>query len=147
MKVRCISQKGELLTEQYIDPRRGLTRDHDFNLTLDKDYVIYALAVRGNQVWYYIVDDCEGWFPINRPAPLFRVIDDRVSRFWTIKLTPGNPDHDILFAFEEWDSDDRFYDRLTDRSPLEVSAFVARKLLMDEEFSEKQRTSETDHQL
>jgi hypothetical protein len=30
---------------------------------------------------------------------------------------------------------------------LEVSAFVARKLLMDEEFSEKQRTSETDHQL
>jgi hypothetical protein len=134
MRVRCISQKGESLTKEYIDPRVNITKETDFRLTRGKEYLVYALAVRRDQVWYYVIDDCELWYPRNIPAPIFEIADDRVSRFWTVKLTPGNPDHDVLLAFEEWDSKDLFYDRLTDRFAPEVSLFEARKLQMDQEF-------------
>ena len=136
MRVRCISKQGELLTKEYIDPRVNITKETDFRLTRGKEYVVYALGIRRDQVWYYVIDDCELWYPINIPAPLFKVVDDRVSQFWRVKLTPKNPDHDVLLAFEEWDSDDLFYGRLTDRCPSEVAVFKARRLRMDQEFEE-----------
>jgi|SRR5713101_7313300 len=137
MKVRCISRKGELLTEEYIDARVNITREADFRLTRGKEYVVYALAIRPHdQVWYYVVDDNELWYPRYIPAPLFKIIDDRVSQFWRVKLTLGNSDHNVLLAFEEWVSEEWFYDRLTDHCTKEVSIFKARKLQMDQEFSE-----------
>ena len=51
-------------------------------------------------------------------------------------MTPKNPYHDVLRALEEWDSEDLFYDRSTDRCPSEVAVFKARRLRMDQAFEE-----------
>jgi hypothetical protein len=134
MRVRCISKRGELLPKEYIDPRVNVTRDADYRVTSGKEYLVYAIAFRRGQVWYYLIDDNELWYPRNLPAPLFEITDGRVSRFWKVNFTPGNPDHDMLLAFPEWDSNDLFYGRLTDRVPVEVAVFGGIKSKMDEEF-------------
>src|SRR6266478_6039238 len=134
MKIVCVARRGETLPDHYLDPRIPRTREHDFRLTLGREYVVYAVAIRKDQVWYYVVDDTDSWFPIYKPAPLFKIVDDRVSRHWRVKLTPGNLDHEVLLAFEEWASDDQFYDRLSDKEQAEVRVFRERRQQMDEEF-------------
>lgn len=134
MRVRCISRRGESLPREYLDPRVNVTREADFRLTIGKEYVVYAVAIQRDQVWYYIVDDADLWFPIYKPAPLFTIIDDQASRFWRVKITPGNPDHNVLLAFHEWVSDGSFYERLSDKSPLESAIFQSRRKQMDDEF-------------
>jgi hypothetical protein len=128
MKIECIARRGESLPQEYLDPRVNLTKEADFRLTFGKQYVVYALAIRHDQIWYYVVDDCDLWLPIYKPAPLFKIIDARVSRYWRVKLTPDNLDHSILFAFQEWVSDRLFYERLNvhpellrDRAPIPAS--------------------------
>lgn len=134
MKIICIARRGETLPDHYLDARVHRTREHDFRLTMGKEYVVYAVAIRRDQVWYYVVDDTASWFPIYKPAPLFEIKDARVSRYWRLKLTPGNLDHEVLLAFEEWVSDERFYDHLSDKEQAEVKVFRERKRQMDEEF-------------
>jgi hypothetical protein len=125
----------------YLDPRIPRTREHDFRLTPGREYMVYAIAVRKDQVWYYVVDDTDSWFPIYKPAPLFRVVDDRVSQHWRVKLTPGNLDHEVLLAFAEWVSDDQFYERLADKKQAEVKVFKERRRQMDEEFQPRTPTA------
>jgi len=136
MKIACIARRGETLPEHYLDQRIPRTRESDFHLTLSKEYVVYAIAIRSDQVWYYVVDDTSPWFPINKPAPLFKIVDDRVSQHWRVRLTPGNPDHRMLLAFEEWVSEQWFYDRLSDNEEAEVKVFKERKRQMDAEFEQ-----------
>lgn len=135
MKVICIARRGETLPEEYLDSRLPRTRETDFHLTVGKEYVVYAIGVSAERVWYYVVDDDNLWFPIHKPAPLFEVVDDRVSHHWRVKLTPGNLDHGVLLAFEEWVSEDRFYDRLSDKEQAEVKVFKEWKRRMDAESS------------
>jgi hypothetical protein len=134
MRAVCIARRGETLPEGYLDPRLNVKRETDFHLTVGQKYMIYAVAIRNQQVWYYVVDDDNLWFPIYKPAPLFSIVDDRVSRHWRVKLTPGNLNHEVLLAFEEWASDDQFYDRLSDKDQAAVRVFRERRQQMDEEF-------------
>jgi hypothetical protein len=76
------------------------------------------------------------WYPVYKPAPLFKIVDDRVSRYWRVKLTPGNRDHEVLLSFEEWVSNERFYERLSDQAQAEWKIFRQRKQQMDEEFEQ-----------
>jgi hypothetical protein len=102
-------------------------REKQIFTTVGQKYVVYAVAIRNQQVWYYVVDDDNLWFPIYKPAPLFNIVDDRVSRHRRVKLTPGNLDHEVLLAFEEWASGDQFYDRLSDKEHAEVRVFRERR--------------------
>jgi hypothetical protein len=133
MKVRCISNTGWNLPEKYTDPRAGIVRDTEFRLTIGKEYVVYALALREAQVWYYVCDDAGLWYPVHHPAPLFDVVDDRLSEYWRYTFSPGHADHLGLFAFEEWGATDYFYDRLTDRVGREAEVFQRVKEAMDAE--------------
>src|SRR5712692_3366746 len=133
MKIVCVGNTGRALPDSYLDPRAGYLQDMEFPLTLGKLYVVYALAIRDNQVWYYVSDDDELYYPGQKPAPLFEVVDNKVSKYWRYAFTPKHLDHLALFAFEEWTSDAYFYDRLTDGNEREVSIFRKIKLLMDSE--------------
>lgn len=133
MRVVCVAQRGETLPEVYLDPRVNVRLETDFHLTVGREYVVYAIAIRKQQVWYYVVDDNNLWFPIYKPAPLFKIMDDRVSQHWRIKITPGNRDHEVLLAFQEWVSQEWFYDRLSDKEQVEVRVFKERKQQMDAE--------------
>jgi hypothetical protein len=134
MKVLCVSNSAETPPENYLDVRRGYGHAAEFPITVGKEYVVYALALRKNaQVWYYISDDDELYYPHHYPAPLFQVVDSRLSAYWRFVFTPEHLDHIALFAFEEWVGDGYFYDRLTDKAEDEVSTYREMKRLMDSE--------------
>ena len=107
--------------------------EHPLPLTPGKAYVVYAIAFRSGQVWLYVTDDDELYYPLSYPAALFNVVDARVSRHWHFRQTPGHLDHTAILAIPEWAGDRFFYDRLTDREDRECEVFTVAKQAMDAE--------------
>lgn len=130
MKIRCISTTGAALPESYLDPGVFLTKDSPFQLTIGQEYTVYALKKWKEQVWYYICDDAYTYYPQQNPAPLFEIVDDRVSQYWRVKFYPNGL---LRFAFKEWVDDDTFYDKLTDMEEEQVLIFERVKELIDGE--------------
>ena len=70
------------------------------------------------------------YYPMRNPAPLFEVVDNRISRYWRFELAPNGL---LTFAFEQWFLDPYFYDKLTDGEEQAVLIFEEVKDLMDTE--------------
>jgi hypothetical protein len=82
---------------------------------------------------------------MQHPAPLFEVIDDRLSSYWRFKYYPNGL---IRLAFEEWLTDSYFYDKLTDQEEREVLIFDKIKQLIDnEEYPQKSMFNKADRSL
>ena len=135
MKVRCISNTGVDLPERYLDEMAGYTAATVFEIKKTIEYVVYALAVRRSGVWYYVVDNSGVGYPIWHPAPLFELVDTRVSRYWRLGFVQEGPlEESSIFAFTEWaDSPLEFYDRLSDGDAEAVAHFSRAKGLIDAE--------------
>jgi hypothetical protein len=133
MIVRCDANKGSRLPEAYLNPAAGFTKQIEFDLAVGHDYVVYALAVRQGLVWYYLSGDVHPFYPVSYPAPLFSIVDNRLSRYWVFSYTPNHPDHEMLIAFQDWSVDRFFYDRLTDGAEAETATFARHKSLIDSE--------------
>ena len=133
MIVTCEANTGLKVPEAYLDSRAGYTRKVEFDLTVARDYVVYAVAVRRGLVWYYLSGDLHPFYPVAYPAPLFSIADNRLSRCWVLTYTPNHPDHELLIAFEEWCANRHFYDRLTDMDEMERAIFAKYKALIDSE--------------
>ncbi|MDY6805443.1 MAG: hypothetical protein SXA11_16770 [Cyanobacteriota bacterium] len=128
MKIRCIANTGPSLREHYLDPYGDFTKELEFQLTIGKEYVVYAFYERQGQVWYYIADDDYMYYPMQNPAPLFEIVDNRVSKYWRFDLKPNGL---LRVAFSQWFIVPYFYDKLTDQEPEEVDLFKTIKALME----------------
>jgi hypothetical protein len=135
MLVRCVSTSVVDLPLSY--SREGSVYGEDYvpPLTVGKTYVVYAATAASGGMWYYLADDNELYYPVWYPAPLFGVVDGRLSRYWIYGYTlleRGEADYPI-FAFKEWATDPYFYDRLTDGDGPAVAIYQKYKNLMDRE--------------
>ena len=102
MKIRCIANTGASLPDNYLDLKRGYTKELKLPLTIGKEYVVYAIYERQEQVWYYIADDNFMYYPMRNPAPLFEVVDNRISQYWRFDLMPNGL---LRLAFSNWLND------------------------------------------
>ena len=134
MKIRCLANTGDFLPENYLDEQRGYKKQLKFPLTIGKEYTVYALAEKMGIVWYYIWDDNQMYYPMRHPAPLFEVVDNRLSKYWCFDLRENGF---LRIAFKEWFADPYFYDKLTDQNEEEVLIWEKVKELMDGEFDEE----------
>ncbi|MEB3340833.1 hypothetical protein [Okeania sp.] len=141
MKIRCIANTGASLPEHDLDPNGGYTRDLEFGLTIGKEYVVYAFYEWKGQIWYYIADDHYMYYPMQNPAPLFEVVDDRLSKYWRFNLRPNGL---LRVAFSQWFTIPYFYDKLTDQEPAEVDLFKRIRYLMDREAEKPPEATETE---
>jgi hypothetical protein len=130
MKIRCIANTGANLPESYFLPHLGYKKESEFQLSIDKEYIVYALYEWEGKIWYYICDERYTYYPIHNPAPLFEVVDNRISKYWRFKLAPNGL---LTLAFEQWFSDPYFYDNLTDQEEQAVLIFEQIKDLIDAE--------------
>jgi hypothetical protein len=130
MKIRCIANTGANLPESYFLPHLGYKKESEFQLSIDKEYIVYALYEWEGKIWYYICDERYTYYPIHNPAPLFEVVDNRISKYWRFKLAPNGL---LTLAFEQWFSDPYFYDKLTDQEEQAVLIFEQIKDLIDAE--------------
>ncbi len=133
MLVRCIDNTNANVPDEFLDPAGGLNRSAKYDLTVGTEYVVYALAVRRGQCWYYLAGDDHPYYPVRYPAPLFSVSDARLSSRWRYAYTPTHRDHQILMTFAEWAGDPLFYDRLTEMEPAETQMYQQEKARMDAE--------------
>lgn len=138
MRVRCIKNSGQALPSEYLDKSLGISTMSEFNLTLGKDYIVYTVVfLSGNRLLYYLCDDAYTYYPKNYAAPLFRVIDNSVSRYWRLETYEDRKLTLAILGFDKWVSERYFYDRLTDGEEPEVSIFSDMKNLIDAELDEK----------
>ena len=135
MKARCISSAASILPKVFHKPTLGLSSDRQFALAVGKDYVVYAMTVFLGHFWYYVCDENYTYYPIWNPAPLFMLVDNRVSPHWRLGFHEGNNPGEVIpiLAFKEWAEDPLFYDHLTDGQKEAVEVFVRYKTLMDAE--------------
>jgi hypothetical protein len=130
MKVQCVSTTSEFLADKTGRPNVKKA------LSVGKIYTVYGMIVRDHYIWYYLVDDYELPWPIWYFPLLFKVVDQRLSRYWVFGFdAEGGPDRKSIttIAFPEWANDPVFYDRLTDAEDKEVAIFKKYKELMDRE--------------
>jgi hypothetical protein len=137
MLVRCVTRNATDLGIPYLDPRAGYGPEAVFELTLGKEYVVYALTIRNGGIWYYVIDESGVEYPIWHPAPLFQVADPRVSRYWTFGFSEGGlRAGSALFAYGEWAREPAgYYDRLTDGNPEALQIFRVYRELFELEFA------------
>src|SRR4028118_446267 len=138
MKIRCIANTGANLPESYFLPHLGYKKESEFQLSVGKEYIVYALYEWEGKIWYYICDERYTYYPIHNPAPLFEVVDNRISKYWRFKLAPNGL---LTLAFEQWFSDPYFYDKLTDQEEQAVLIFEHVKDLIDAEALSPDATS------
>lgn len=136
MKVLCISNKGSYLPKSCLDKRSGFTRETEFHLIEGKEYTVYGITLFLGHIWYYLCDEAYSYYPIWNPSPLFKVTDERISRYWVYGHTPrtSQATEQVLFAFPEWVNDPYFYDQLTEGIDKYKEIFAKYKKLMDLEF-------------
>jgi hypothetical protein len=135
MRVKCKWKQGDEFPASYVYNRIP-SSSKEWHLTTGKEYVVYGLECYEGQTWYYVVDEHNLWFPIMKPAPLFEIVDGRPSAFWKVSFRPARNSPDTLIlslAFEEWVTEDSYYERLADKNPREVTIFAERKKQMDAE--------------
>lgn len=113
---------------------------HELDLTVDKIYVVYAIAITDGWLRYYVANDCYDpshslAFPYGYHARLFEVVDNRVSQCWALSThEPASQQvSNMVVAFEEWASDPGYYERLVDGDYRERAIFDERKHFMDME--------------
>lgn len=141
MTVTCKLNSGEMLPSRWRDPGTDIGLSTVFPLTVGRNYTVYALALRGDQIWFFLHDDNALYYPMSYPSDLFEISDNRVPSTWHFRETPRSLDHTAIFAIREWVTDDFFYDRLTDGNVEEVRIFRTAKQIIDAEARDDRRAS------
>ena len=129
MIVRCVANTGEALPATSWDPRVGLTADTEFEVMLGRQYEVFAVTVRLNMNWYYVIDNSGSSYPIWKPAVLFDIVDGSIPPSWRLGYFRFSHDRQYsILSFPEWAEDYHFYERLVDEEASAMEIFERRRL-------------------
>lgn len=134
MKIKCLSNKKPHPQENSSSKDLSYKQDSIYEfLDVGKEYNVYGMVINYGQVWYYICDRVHDLFPLAKPAYLFEILDNRLSRCWIFGIIEGFEKYPS-WNFPEWINEPYFQDNLTDGEEREVAIFKAYKEFMDLEF-------------
>ncbi len=113
------------------------------SLTLNKEYLVYAMEFKISGLFYYIIDEdhqnvngCPFWNPY--PDNCFSIVDHKISHHWIFNnyLDSENTSYDKkIFAIPEWAINPiNFYTKLVDNDPGTIDTFLKYKKYMELEF-------------
>lgn len=131
MKVKCIFNRGENLPQEYLNAHTGYNPKTEFSIIKDKIYVVYGIICLRFKILYLICDEDYMYYPIGNPAPLFEVIDNKLSMYWVLNYCRKKDYFEIVF--KEWFQESYYYDKLTDGETSAVSIFQKYKKVLDAE--------------
>ena len=123
MKIKCISSKNSSCNEK-------------FYIKEGKEYTTYALSVFDGTMWYCICDEVYNFYPKWYSSIFFKIIDNRLSRFWISGYREENNRILPFLSFPEWAKDPYFYGELIEDNSNDPNAIIFKKYkeLMDLEF-------------
>src|SRR4051794_31838199 len=101
MRVRCVSNAYRDLpaTSSYHSPDAG---DSTFFLEIDKEYIVYGLWGRGDEVSFSILDNEYSRYPNWFPSSLFEVVDGRLPSCWRFLPLMKATTPSFVITFPEW---------------------------------------------
>ena len=138
MIVNCLHNKPGDLPQNYLDPLTRFSKQDKFPLTIGKQYVVYGIVSRLDQIHYVICDDdyeilLGKYYPRFWPAPLFNIINNNISAHWRVGHNSTHKDYTLIVSYQEWVEDFYYFDRLTDLNNEATEIFRRYKQLMDKE--------------
>lgn len=131
--VKCIEKTGNNLSEELFS-HGGWNKEMIFNqVTLEKEYVVYAILYIDDQPFYMICgNDYDGEYvkyPHLLPASLFEIVDENKSKLWLTRDKNGKKE----FGFKELFKNEYFYGELVEGYEKEERIFSSIKKKIDEE--------------
>jgi len=136
MKVMRITKPDKRIKEkEYIEEFHSAlkTEVNMINVKTDKEYTVYAISIDEKQKYYHIIhegDDSPSIYPII----LFKITDQRVSKYWECALSFNCKRLRIFFSFNEMVNDPMFQEELIDGCKYRMEVFEKYRDLMDKEF-------------
>ncbi len=134
MKIKCITNNVESLPKEM--PKNY--SNANTSIKEGKEYIVYALCTYQGYAWYCICNEYYLFYPIWTPFLFFKLIDNRLSRYWIFSLDKDNNKQVPFLSFPEWAQDPYFYGELVEGNSMNNNALIFRKYkeLMDLEFSD-----------
>jgi hypothetical protein len=130
MKVKCIR---EMPKEG--DSNKNIvewSKNIELEITEGKMYVVLAIAKYLDNIFYYILGDESNNYPLAFPSELFKIVDNRISKYWLTDLKNIISSNDLkiknsdIISFKEWaENKDIFYENLLEERDHEVKVFNA----------------------
>lgn len=114
----------------------------DFPLTIDKEYIVYAIeCLDKKHINYFLLDDGGNLYPNNYPSDFFIITDDRMSKYWVNRDGLNTFDkfkvhYPSLITFKEWVCDAFFEEDMMENNEA-LKIFNQYKKLIDIEFPDK----------
>lgn len=132
MLVRCLSNRDTYTVESPAAAMGELV-DRVLNITVSRDYLVYALGFSGEGVWAYIADDAYVDGPRRYPLRLFELLDPRVSKYWVLTIGRVDGEEANILAPPEWNEHPWFFNRVVDGEGSAVATFMRIKQKLDVE--------------
>jgi len=132
MKVKCVANSGEDLSEQTI--KLGYSKDSKFNIEIGETYNVYSMTMwKGSLDYLLCSKETPSWFP----AELFEVTDYLLPFMWFFtfdkyKNYKGEESQMAIWGYKEMISDSEHYVALTEGKPEALEVFFERKRQIDE---------------
>jgi hypothetical protein len=136
MRVRCKTNRADDVAPSQRLPRLSGPSSHTYDLTVGRDYVVYAIGLGQLGPWFYIADDAFIDGPRQFPSSLFELRDPSVSRHWVMSLGHRDAEQPDMLAPAEWVREPWFFNRLVDGEPTAVAIFMELKPRLDGEATE-----------
>jgi len=139
MNIKCIDNTGINIPKEFFE-LSGYSEKMIFEaLSLDKLYMVYAVFTLKNSRCFLICNDFYDGasynYPMFYPSSLFKIIDNKVSKYWINKEDKNNfqtgKDNDL--GFPNIINEEYFYGKLVEGYDREESIFYNYKNLIDEE--------------
>jgi hypothetical protein len=114
MLVRCVHNTGRSLPKWLAHEYYGLEPGGKVELTVGREYVVYAMVCEQDCSWVYVCDDFPREYPHWYPLPLFAISDGKLPGVWRVGAHPradGVPR--FVIAYPEWAADPFHYEKLT----------------------------------
>ena len=114
-------------------------------ISVGHEAIVYAMNISGPCAKFYIREPKTNSIT-HFPAPCFKILDNRVSRYWNIRrellpkrdgVFPLEPREYTTFAIKEWIEEPRFLEFLVDEKEREIKIMNKMAALMDREFDDK----------
>lgn len=102
-----------------------------FPVEIGREYTVYGLSILGGSVWVDIVEYQRDDFCVLVPLCLFGILDDRLSKYWHLRILENGE----IYLLPEVFYTPYFQDDLTEGVPEAVDGFKQIKELIDMEFS------------
>lgn len=142
MRLRCIYNTVKDLPLDVLTENSNHDVTRQFDVKISKEYIVYAMTIKNNYVWYFICNKNFSDYPSWLPCPLFEIIDKRLSKYWIFSFSRQTEKYysQTIWAYPDWANDPGYYENLLDGEKKERESFYKYKELMDLEFRDSSIT-------